>query len=60
MPRRQRQVAGFGIDLLEGQDRRPEARQLLHSLRTYMAGDTFSPAQPVEAQRLKDLLNPAL
>jgi hypothetical protein len=49
-----------GIDLLDGQDQRPEARQLLHSLRTYMATDKFTPAQEVEAQRIKDLLSPSL
>jgi hypothetical protein len=46
-----------GIDLLDGQDQRPEARQLLHSLRTYMAGDKFAPALQVDAQKIKDLLN---
>jgi hypothetical protein len=49
-----------GIDLLDGQDQRPEARQLLHSLRTYMAGDQFAPARQVEAHRVKDLLNAPL
>jgi hypothetical protein len=49
-----------GIDLLDGQDQRPEARQLLHSLRTYMASDKFAPAVQVEAQRIKDLLNRSL
>ncbi|WP_197901629.1 hypothetical protein [Rhodocytophaga rosea] len=46
-----------GIDLLDNQDKRPEARQLLHSLRSYMASDTFHPAIQIEAEKIKGLIN---
>jgi hypothetical protein len=44
-----------GIDLLDGPDQRPEARQLLHSLRQYMAGNQFQPTLSVEAGTIKAL-----
>lgn len=46
-----------GIDLLDGPEKRPEARQLLYSLRRYMAGNQFQPALPVEAGKIKALLH---
>jgi hypothetical protein len=46
-----------GIDLLENQDKRPEARQLLHSLRRYMASNAFQPVIQAEAEKIKGLMN---
>jgi hypothetical protein len=44
------------IDLLSEQNKRPEARQLLYSLKGYMAGDKFHPAVEVPLQKIKGLL----
>lgn len=44
-----------GIDLLSNSDQRPEARQLLYSLKQYMAGETFNPAVSIELNNLKKL-----
>lgn len=44
------------IDLLSGQNKRPEARQLLYSLKGYMAGDKFHPSIEVPLQKITDLL----
>lgn len=46
-----------GIDLLAGADGRPEARQLLHSLKTYMASDAFQPSTLVSADVILGLTN---
>ncbi len=43
-----------GIDLLSGSDNRPEALQLLYSLKKYMAGDRFSPETELTIENLKD------
>ncbi|MBN1387883.1 MAG: beta-galactosidase [Bacteroidales bacterium] len=43
-----------GIDLLSESDNRPEARQLLYSLKKYMAGDQFSPETELTFENLKD------
>ena len=45
-----------GIDLLSNQAKRPEARQLLYSLKKYMAGEKFSPAAEVSPEAIKGLL----
>lgn len=37
-----------GVDLLTGADTRPEARQLLYSLKKYMGGTGFNPSQTVD------------
>ncbi|TRW27252.1 beta-galactosidase [Flavobacterium zepuense] len=37
-----------GIDLLTDAANRPEAKQLLYSLKKYMAQDNFKPSQPVD------------
>jgi hypothetical protein len=42
-----------GIDLLSDQERRPEARQLLYSLKRYMAGQSFRPIQQIDVAHLK-------
>jgi hypothetical protein len=46
-----------GIDLVTNADKRPEARQLLHSIKMYMAGKTFNPVITVEASAVKKLAN---
>jgi hypothetical protein len=46
-----------GVDLLTGTDKRPEARQLLFSLKSYMAGNNFHPFVSVDMMKLKALLN---
>ena len=46
-----------GIDLLSDQDRRPEARQLLYSLESYMNSNTFNPAVVVDIEKIKALFN---
>ncbi|TZF82671.1 beta-galactosidase [Pedobacter sp. BS3] len=45
-----------GIDLLTDAENRPEARQLLYSLKNYMAGGQFNPAAQVDLQRIKALV----
>ena len=45
-----------GADLLTGQAKRPEARQLLYSLKYYMAGDGFKPTVYIEAEKYKELV----
>lgn len=42
-----------GIDLLSEQKERPEARQLLYSLKKYMAGEKFAPATEVDVESIK-------
>ena len=44
-----------GIDLLSDTQNRPEARQLLYSLKKYMAQDTFKPSQPVTIDNITAL-----
>jgi hypothetical protein len=44
-----------GIDLQSDLDKRPEARQLLYSLKSYMAGDKFSPNQKIDIQKISNL-----
>lgn len=46
-----------GIDLLSNGENRPEARQLLHSLKNYMASPAFRPVLQVKATKIKELLN---
>jgi hypothetical protein len=41
-----------GIDLISEQAERPEARQLLHSLKQYMASDSFHPDEEMSIQTL--------
>jgi hypothetical protein len=45
-----------GIDLLSDQKNRPEARQLLYSLKSYMGGEKFTPATEVSLASVKGLL----
>ncbi|MBC7510025.1 MAG: hypothetical protein H7320_14955, partial [Ferruginibacter sp.] len=45
-----------GIDLLSNQENRPEAKQLLYSLKNYMAGSKFNPATQVSIAKIKSLI----
>jgi hypothetical protein len=44
-----------GIDLQSDLDKRPEARQLLYSLKSYMNGDKFSPNKKIDIQKISAL-----
>ena len=44
-----------GVDLLSEQEKRPEARQLLYSLKKYMAGSGFDPDIRVEPDKIASL-----
>jgi Glycosyl hydrolases family 2, sugar binding domain/Glycosyl hydrolases family 2 len=46
-----------GIDLLNDAEKRPEARQLMQSIKMYMAGNLFNPTIQIEANKITDLLN---
>jgi hypothetical protein len=43
------------IDLQTDLENNPVARQMLHSLLSYMAGDKFNPAVAVDPERIRDL-----
>lgn len=45
-----------GIDLMNEMEKRPEARQLLYSLKKYMAGGKFNPKSEVLMENIKRLL----
>ncbi len=42
-----------GIDLLSDQEKRPEAKQLLYSLKKYMAGREFNPTVTISIENIK-------
>ncbi|MBC7417348.1 MAG: beta-galactosidase, partial [Pedobacter sp.] len=44
-----------GIDLISDSETRPEAKQLLQSLTSYMAGNEFHPTTEVAANKIEDL-----
>ena len=44
-----------GADLLTDAKNRPEARQLLYSLRKYVAGNQFNPRSTIPVEKLKPL-----
>ena len=44
-----------GIDLLKNIDDRPEANQLLYSLKKYMESDSFDPPVEVELKSIENL-----
>ena len=44
-----------GIDLLDDQEARPEARQLLYSLERYMEKDSFAPLNEVDIEKIAAL-----
>ena len=45
-----------GIDLLSDQEKRPEAKQLLYSLKKYMAGNEFNPTTTVSIENIKAII----
>jgi hypothetical protein len=45
-----------GIDLLNDNSKRPEARQLLYSLKKYMVSNAFNPTVEVGVNRIKSLM----
>jgi hypothetical protein len=45
-----------GIDLITGQEQRPEARQLVYSLRKYMASGGFNPVAEVSTEEIGGIL----
>jgi hypothetical protein len=44
-----------GVDLQSDLEKRPEARQLLYSLRKYISGNDFNPQVELEADEIIDL-----
>jgi ABC-type molybdate transport system substrate-binding protein len=42
-----------GVDLLTNAENRPEARQLLYSLKSYMTGTSFIPTTEIETEKLR-------
>ncbi len=46
-----------GVDLLTDKENRPEARQLLGSLTSYMAGPHFNPSVTLTAQKINSIVN---
>jgi hypothetical protein len=42
-----------GIDLISDQEKRPEAKQLLYSLKKYMAGKEFNPTATISIENIK-------
>ncbi|MEO8414954.1 MAG: sugar-binding domain-containing protein [Ginsengibacter sp.] len=47
-----------GIDLISDKESRPEAKQLLQSLATYMEGDQFRPSITVSMAKIESLFKP--
>jgi len=45
------------IDLTTDLDKRPEAQQLLFSLKKYMTGEKFNPKDELKIETLKKLIN---
>jgi hypothetical protein len=45
-----------GIDLITDQEKRPEARQLLYSLKSYMASEKFNPSGSVNADKVDRMM----
>lgn len=45
-----------GIDFWNGMDKRPEARQLLHSLTQYMASRAFNPSAQASVEQVKEMV----
>jgi len=42
-----------GIDLVNEQEKRPEAKQLLYSLEAYMNTSAFKPSVPIKVEKLE-------
>lgn len=49
------QLLVSGIDFWQDMDNRIEARQLLHSLKTYMTGKEFNPTLTIKPENIKNL-----
>jgi len=45
-----------GIDLISDKENRPEAKQLLYSLKKYMSSKKFKPAIEISSQKISELL----
>jgi hypothetical protein len=45
-----------GIDLISDKENRPEAKQLLYSLKKYMSSDKFKPTIEISSQKISELL----
>jgi hypothetical protein len=45
-----------GIDLISDNENRPEAKQLLYSLKKYMSSEKFKPAIEISSQKISELL----
>ena len=48
-----------GVDLLSNREKRPEARQLLYSLKKYMEGDRFNPSTTVDIEKIRAIFSQA-
>lgn len=46
-----------GVDFWQNMDKRVEARQLLYSLKKYMASPVFSPVVSVQAEQVQQLVS---
>lgn len=46
-----------GVDFWQNMDKRVEARQLLYSLKKYMASPAFSPVVSVQAEQVQQLVS---
>jgi hypothetical protein len=44
-----------GVDLLTDADKRPEARQMMYSLKSYMTGNEFNPTVNIGVEKILDL-----
>jgi hypothetical protein len=44
-----------GVDLLTDADKRPEARQLMYNLKSYMAGKDFNPTVNIGVEKIQEL-----
>jgi len=46
-----------GVDLLTNLNKRPEARQLLYSLKRYMAGNDFHPGVKISTGKIQAMFD---
>jgi hypothetical protein len=46
-----------GVDLISDSEKRPEARQLLYSLKKYMAGKDFNPTTRIDMEKLSGIFS---
>ena len=57
MPGRGGKLIVSGVDLPTDSEHRPEARQLLFSLKTYMALEKFTPETRIDIENVKTLVS---